>query len=160
MAQGRNDARPSRKHTGAHAIAAKRNPPPLFFVTIALERGVAGVAYALQRGRSEIEQAQVARLGTLRFNFPVTLATAADGTPDVKGKHVQGKPGDRFVYITVGTRAGQADSPWDRRIKVPLRGIDKVTRTGAAQARIAGTARDGTPSSASVLLLDGGWVAA
>jgi len=120
---------------------------------------VRGCAYALQRGRDEIEQIHVATEADLCFELPVTVSQAADGTWDAKGPHVQGPRGARFVYITSGTRAGQA-SVWNRRAKIPLSGLYAAASSSAAarfEARIAGTARDLGPACASVPLLGAGW---
>jgi hypothetical protein len=53
--------------------------------------------------------------------------------------------------------AGQAESPWERRIKVPLGGItwsmiEEVSADPemALEARLPGTGRDGGPSCATV----------
>jgi Family of unknown function (DUF5990) len=55
------------------------------------------------------------------FDFTVRLgAPQADGRPNFLGPFAQGSPRDRFVYVNAGTRAGQSNSRWDRRAKVPL----------------------------------------
>jgi len=67
------------------------------------------------------------------------------------------------VYINTGVRAGQPDSCWDRRAKVPLGGITSdliaaaLAGDVALEARIEGTARDGGPACATVPLLGDGW---
>ena len=46
---------------------------------------------------------------------------------------VQGKAGERFVYLDIGRAAGQHDTEWSRRLKVPLRGISReMADSGAA----------------------------
>lgn len=123
---------------------------------------VPGVGYAVQCGRDEIEQVQVATDKDLAFAVAVTLRASKDGAPDTRGPHVQGPLGGRFVYITSGKRAGQAGSPWDRRAKIPLSGVPEIAaNTGGAtitlEARIEGRMRDGGPMCASVKLTGGGW---
>jgi hypothetical protein len=66
--------------------------------------------------------------------------------------------------VTSGKRAGQANSCWDRRAKVSLKGITPQLIAAVKQqpgahleARIAGTAADGGPACATVPLLEGGW---
>lgn len=125
---------------------------------------VAGCAYALQRGKVELDQTQVSDGADLVFNLSLSLRPLADGLLDPKGTHVQGPRGARFVYINSGTLAGQTDSCWTRRAKVPLRGVDKVLPADGLnhlppmiEARIAGKARDFGPACASVPLLGEGW---
>ena len=130
-------------------------------LTIIVEQPVTGVAYALQRGRSDLEQVQIAADASLRFVFDVSLRTLPDGTLDLRGAHVQGPRGGRFVYINSGTSAGQ-HSCWTRRAKVtlmPLTTLAKSADARAFEARFAGRGRDGGPSCATVPLL-GAWSSA
>lgn len=73
-----------------------------------------GVAFAVQRGREQLEAAQVARGSKLRFDVQVQIR-GDRGAVDFRGPAVQGRRGDRFVYLNSGTFAGQADSCWSRR---------------------------------------------
>jgi hypothetical protein len=66
------------------------------------------------------------------------------------------------MYIDIGKSAGQFDSCWQRRIKIPLDGItwdmidsgvEKPKRL--LKATILGTAKDGGPSCARVKPTDG-----
>jgi len=125
---------------------------------IILEEPPAGVDYALQKGRGSVfETVQKQRSnGThLRFEFTADLR-AAGSAPDFRGPFVQGPAGGRFVYIGIGSFAGQHDTPWSRRLKVPLTGITPaLIRQAAAggtvlEAHVPGTGRDGTPACASV----------
>jgi hypothetical protein len=83
------------------------------------------------------------------------------GVSDIRaalgGPFVQGPPRQRFVYIDIGTCAGQADSCWSRRLKIPLAGIPAkaIEAGGVLEARVPGTARDGGPSCATVKDFDG-----
>lgn len=63
------------------------------------------------------------------------------------------------MYVNSGKQAGQADSCWDRRAKVPLGCVESslietaVASSGAViEAQIAGTGSDGGPACASVPL--------
>ena len=76
---------------------------------------------------------------------------------------MQGPAAGRFVYIDIGSCAGQIGTPWSRRLKIPLTGItaDMIRRAsgpgdGVLEAHVAGTGRDGTPACASVKSF-GGW---
>ena len=129
---------------------------PTLVLTIRVEHPVAGVGHALQRGRDEIEQVQIAGNAPLRFDFEVTLRELPDGTIDFRGAHVQGPRGARFVYVTIGVRAGQLGSCWDRRAKVslmPLAALVAKSTSRAFEASYAGTGRDGGPSCATVPFL-------
>lgn len=92
--------------------------------------------------------------------FQVT-ARVAPG-PRLLGRIVQGPPAKRFLYVCSGTYAGQTNTPWARRAKVPLTGItqpliDEAKPDHALAASIKGTAGDGGPACASVPLLGAGW---
>ena len=83
------------------------------------------------------------------------------GQPNFLGAAAQGPADGRFVYINSGRRAGQLATLWDRRAKVPLRGISMAMAQAAMtdeatllEARIAGTGKDGGPACATVPLLN------
>ena len=119
----------------------------------------AGVVYGIQRGRGsayEVAFAQEPARGDVTFDFAIMAAQGKDGSPNFLGAYVQGPTGRRFVYVDVGRAAGQADTPWSRRMIIRL---DDVTwpliRKAAApgrrlEARIQGTGSDGGPSCATV----------
>ena len=46
--------------------------------------------------------------------------SSKDDLPNFAGPFVQGPAGERFVYINIGTYAGQLNTPWSRRLKIPL----------------------------------------
>jgi hypothetical protein len=71
-------------------------------------------------------------------------------------------PTGRFIYVDIGRSAGQFDSAWQRRIKIPLEGItwdgiDSVLEKPkrVLQARIPGRGKDGGPSCATLRPIDG-----
>ena len=120
---------------------------------IVLEKPPAGVDYGLQKGSgSKYETVQLQRGdgGDLRFDF--TLSDT------LRGPYVQGPKDGRFVYIDIGTAAGQLGTCWSRRLKIPLGGITpEMIATGAIlEARVHGTARDGGPACATPKPF-GGW---
>lgn len=123
-----------------------------------------GVAFAVQRGKHDLLPPASASDEALAFELEVRVAERPDGEPNVLGPFAQGTPADRFIYVNVGTSAGQPGSCWTRRAKVRTGGIgwelieETLATPGAVlEARIAGTGRDGTPCCASVKLVDGGW---
>lgn len=124
-----------------------------------------GVAFRLQRGRDELIPPASSSDDRLSFDFMVRVSgDPASGAPTLRGPFAQGPLVSRFVYVNSGTYAGQRDSPWSRRAKVPLAGItwDDVEQAlqnpeAVLEARIAGTAKDGGPVCATVPLPGGGW---
>lgn len=97
----------------------------------------------------------------LTFEFTVAVKdNRDDGLPNFLGPLEQGPTTDRFIYIDIGKSAGQKDSCWERRIKVPLRGITweliaKASTNRALEARLPGTGKDGGPSCATVKPTEG-----
>ena len=122
----------------------------------------AGVDFGLQSGRGSSYttiQTQRSAGKDLRFEFGVEVKPGGveKGLPDFRGPAVQGAAGGRFVYIDIGTYAGQAGTPWSRRLKVPLSGItwqqaERISRDARTvlEARVPGAAKDGSPACASV----------
>lgn len=129
---------------------------------IILESPPAGVDFGLQKGSGnnyEVVQKQRSKTGDLRFEFDARVKEGKDGQPTLLGPFVQGPPQGRFVYLDIGTYAGQADSCWSRRLKVPLRGITwgvvKQASRGVLETRVPGTGKDGGPTCATVKPFDG-----
>ncbi len=129
---------------------------PVPGLAIALQRGQAGKAMlAPPTGRSP---------EAVTFDIEVTVdGRLPDGRPRLLGPFVQGPPGARFVYLPIGQYAGQADSAWAGRVKVPLGGLDwaaieALPPCHRLAARITGRAPKGGPALASMRLLPPGWV--
>ena len=129
---------------------------------VVLERPPAGVDYGLQLGRGAVyETAQKQRSDGKDLHFEFTIhvtAPSRQALPDFRGSVVQGPRGQRFVYIDIGTCAGQRGTPWSRRLKVPLTGISwaLIEQAPVLEARVPGTGRDGGPNCATVKPF-GGW---
>jgi hypothetical protein len=126
---------------------------------IVLESPPAGVDFGLQKGQGneyETVQTQRSKTGDLRFEFSVRVKEDKRGEPTFLGPFTQGPPQERFVYLDIGTYAGQTDTQWSRRLKVPLRGItwrmiEQAADSGAAlETHVPGTGRDGGPNCATV----------
>jgi hypothetical protein len=125
----------------------------------------AGIDYGIQHGSGSNYDTlfvQQKKRGDVSFDFSITVAESKkDGSPNFLGPIVQGPPGGRFVYVDVGTYAGQKNTPWSRRMKIPLQEITwalikKAIKPGhTLTARIQGTGKDGGPACATVPLLDG-----
>jgi hypothetical protein len=126
----------------------------------------AGVDYGIQRGSGaqyETLFVQRPKRGDVTFDFSIGVAETINAGPDFRGPFVQGPRDGRFIYIDVGTYAGQKNTPWSRKMKIPLQDITstlirRVLKKPDARlaAKIPGTARDGGPNCATVELL-GDW---
>lgn len=137
---------------------------PLTF-RIVLRQPPPGVDFGLQLGptaTASIAQLQRSTTGDLHFEFPLKVVTADTNPPDFRGPAAQGPKGARFVYICAGQNAGQWNSPWSRRLKVPLTGLTTATILQAVEqpaavfeTTVPGTARDGGPNCATVKPFDG-----
>ena len=73
------------------------------------------------------------------------------------GAFVQGPTGERFIYINIGTSAGDINSVWSRRLKIPLKGITTGMITDLQndsalmlETKVPGTGKDGGPNCATV----------
>jgi hypothetical protein len=132
---------------------------------IVVESPPPGVDFGIQKGRGssfETIQTQRSTGRDLSFEFDVELkASGATGPADFGGPTVQGPRGGRFIYVDIGSLAGQQNTPWTRRMKIPLTGITaaqiKKTFSGThvLEARVPGTGRDGGPTCATVKDFDG-----
>jgi hypothetical protein len=126
---------------------------------IVLEKPPPGVDFGVQKGRGvdyETIQTQRSKGTDLNFEFTVRAKlTGNDTTPNFLGEFVQGPTGERFVYMDIGTYAGQTGTCWSRRLKIPLRGItwemiDRVVEgKSILETHVAGTGKDGSPSCAT-----------
>ncbi len=126
---------------------------------IILESPPPGIDFGLQKGGGsnyEVIQTQRSKTGDLQFEFSARVKEGKDGQPVFLGPFVQGPPQERFVYIGIGTFAGQTGTPWSRRLKVPLRGItwDEVKQASSGKnvlvTSVPGKRKDGSPSCATV----------
>ena len=134
-------------------------------IRVRVVRPPSGVRFRVQRGRSDLDDPTRVTDGEISFDLTVRVGdTRPDGLPNFLGPYAQGPPAGRFLYVNSGTLAGQTDSCWTRRAKVPFRDITwamvEEVLSGedtVLEARIAGAAGDGGPASATVPLLDGGW---
>ena len=126
---------------------------------IVLQGAPIGVDFGLQKGqRSDFEPVQVQRSGMLELTFECTVELSGnEKKPKFGGPFAQGPSGEKFLYLDIGTFAGQKDSCWNRRLKVPLSGISpallKRALSGKApglETSIPGRAGDGGPNCGTV----------
>lgn len=132
---------------------------------IIIEQPLSGVALALQQGKDGLQMPTAASPAQVVFDFSVRIgAPQTDGTPNFVGPFAQGPAAARFVYVGVGRRAGQAKSPCDGRMKVPLMGISqaqaKAVLGGSGKrlaVRVPGRNPKGGPTLATVKLAADAW---
>ncbi len=126
---------------------------------VVLAKPPAGVDFGIQKGRGttyQTIQKQRSNGGDLAFEYTVGLKESKDVTmPDFTGPLVHGPVGARFLYINIGTSAGQIDSCWNRRLKIPLRDITWKMAAQPLQTQVSGTAKDGGPNCATVKPFEG-----
>ncbi len=68
------------------------------------------------------------------WNLDCDAATVADGMLDVRGSHIQGGPGRRFIYLAWGEMDGSGTFRMFRRAKLWLDGVDAATAEAAIAA--------------------------
>ncbi|GAA0878707.1 hypothetical protein GCM10009119_16750 [Algoriphagus jejuensis] len=127
---------------------------------IILTKPTSSVVFGLQKGSGnnyETMQKQIPTFNDLTFTFTIKVKgdRSKDTFPKLSGSFVQGSGDNRFVYIDIGTYAGQSDTPWSRRLKIPLTGItwkdiDSLTGESMLQTSVPGTGKDGGPNCATV----------
>ena len=123
-----------------------------------------GVDFGVQEGKGNDYKTidkQRSKDADLTFEFTVTVKdNRDDGLPNFLGPLTHGPTTGRFIYINIGKSAGQFDSCWDRRLKIPLGGItwemiEKAAMNMSLEARLPGTGKDGGPSCATVKPTEG-----
>ncbi len=123
------------------------------------------VAYAIGKDKGEWVDLRRSTGGDETFGLEVTVnGQLEDGRPRFLGAFTQGPPTERFIYINVGTSAGDHLSCWTRRAKIPLGGItwamieEVQSNPGLViAASFPGRAKDGGPSCATIRPLGTGW---
>ncbi len=127
---------------------------------IILIKPTPGVVFGLQKGsgsKYETVQKQIPTSNDLTFTFTIKAQgeRSKDKLPKLSGSFVQGSAENRFVYIDIGTYAGQPGTVWSRRLKIPLTGItwkdiDSLNGKSILQTSVPGTGKDGGPNCATV----------
>jgi len=130
---------------------------------ILLENPVSGTVYGLQKGKGpnyETIQAQLGNGKDLCFDFIVQVKQTNGSDFLLSGPFVQGTPENRFVYIGIGSYAGQARAPWSGRVKVPLPEATLLNSKGNIgehrwSCTVPGRTKDGKPMFATVKPFNG-----
>ena len=123
------------------------------------------ILWALQLGRDEVVKPTVNAKNRISFDFTVDMVEDSSSAGfRLRGPAVQGRPGERFVYLRMGAYAGQVGAPAGWRAKIGLEGIShklilavKEKRSGVLEVEFAGTGPKGGPACATVPLLGAGW---
>lgn len=109
---------------------------------------VPGVRYSLQKDDMPFEP-RTAGDGPMAFELPIHLQ--ADGR--MTGPFVR-REGSvrRFVYIRIGTSAGDHAAAWSRRAKIDIHDIPKALLVPDArlEVHLPGRGKDGSPACATV----------
>ena len=109
---------------------------------------VPGVRYSLQKDDLPFEPC-TAGDGPMTFEIPITLQP--DGR--MTGPFVRREgPVRRFVYIRIGTSAGDHAAAWSRRAKIDIHDIPKALLVPDAllEVHLPGRGKDGSPACATV----------
>jgi uncharacterized protein DUF5990 len=131
---------------------------------IILEAPPPGVDFGLQEGHGnnyKTVQTQRSETSDLIFTFIARAKQNAAGEPVFLGPFTQGPPHERFIYLDIGAYAGQKETQWSRRLKIPLSGIDwKMVEQASGSARVLetrvhGTGRDGGPTCGTIKPFNG-----
>lgn len=124
---------------------------------LTIDDPVPGVRYSLQKDDMPFEPV-TAGDDPVSFDVPVTLQP--DGR--MTGPFVRREgPTRRFVYIRIGTSAGDHASVWSRRAKIDIHDIPPALLVPGAllEVHLPGRGKDGSPACATVRRL-GEWKAA
>ena len=119
---------------------------------IVIEQAVPGVLHSLQEDDAPLDPKTSKASEPLAFEFPLRIAPG----PKFFGKQVRREgPERRFVYIRIGTAAGDPASPWTRRMKVDIHDVepellDRALAGGVLEGTINGTLPDGSPACATI----------
>lgn len=131
---------------------------------IILRSPVKGVVYGLQEGKGNDYTTIQKKESTgedIVFKFNARYKLEGE-TVILLGAFAQGPPDARFVYIDIGTLAGQPNTSWSRRLKVPLTGISQAMVQQLLSdpdliltTTVPGTGNDGGPNCATVKPFEG-----
>ncbi len=105
--------------------------------------------------RREVVEIVPGDASTVEWTFPISVVPTPEGV-DFRGAHVQGKRGDRFIYLSWGTVDDDGSFEMFRRSKLMLAAVpddvlDAANQVGRALVgSLELTAADGSPVCAAV----------
>ena len=94
--------------------------------------GYDNVHVGVQRGK-EVVELHSGDAASARWGFELVDRDLPDGTVDFGGPFVQGRRGDRFVYLSWGTVDGDGGFTMFRRAKLMLAAVDGTPRCAAVR---------------------------
>lgn len=112
------------------------------------------VYLGIQKGRSVVESVPADR-SSVEFAPVFTIRKGRSGSLDFFGPFAQGKPGERFFYLSWGVRKSPGELEMFRRLKVSLshlepRDVEAAARSGTGMTvRIRLTDEQGAPLCAT-----------
>jgi len=118
-----------------------------------------GILYGIQMGSGnsyETLQKQMSGKGDIVFELTIPVKVNKEGSPVLAGPFVQGAAKDRFLYVDIGSYAGQTGTAHNGRLKIPLPELTEailkqVEKGGQLMAHVPGTnPKNGQPSMATV----------
>ena len=115
---------------------------------LTIDDPVPGVRYSLQKDDMPFEPC-TAGDGPVSFELPITVHPDGRMTgPFVRREGAQ----RRFVYIRIGTSAGDHASCWSRRAKIDIHDIPPAILVPDAmlEVHLPGRGKDGSPACATV----------
>ena len=128
---------------------------------VIVENAPPHIRWMSQSGASDLVAPTSVVGNTFTFDFVVRAILSKAGALDFRGDAIQGKLGERFVYLN--SESGPDARGFDRRAKIHLKTvtmqqIESLAKNPGAilQTRFHGTHKDGGAACASVPLL-GGW---
>jgi hypothetical protein len=113
------------------------------------------VAVQRRSRRDELLDIQPGHAASATWTLQCTTTAAPAGT-DVKGPYIQGRPGERFIYLSWGTVDEPGSFTMFRRAKlllgaVPAQILDAAVQTGLLVGRLGLTDAHGCPLCARVI---------
>ena len=144
---------------------SKKYPAESLALRITVVDPPPNIMWALQLGQEEIVKPSSTTKNRISFDFAVEVVEGdSKGAFRLRGPAVQGRPGERFVYLRMGAYAGQAGINAGWRAKIGLDGITRklldavrARRAGVLEVQFAGTGPKDGPACATVSLLGEGW---
>jgi hypothetical protein len=123
---------------------------------LVIEQPVPGVLHSLQEGDDKpLDPKRSSGGEPLAFAFPLRIERTAEGAKFFGPQVRREGPVRRFVYVRIGTCAGDPASPWTRRMKIDIHDIDPAlldaaVAGGVLEGAINGTLPDGSPACATI----------
>ena len=126
-------------------------PETVITLRLTIADPVPGVHYSLQE-KDAVLDPRIATDAPLSFDVPVRLTDDARFLGDFVRRE---GPKRRFVYIRIGSMAGDHSAGWQRRAKIDIHDIpaallDQARKGAVLEAVLPGRGKDGTPACATV----------